>query len=137
MFNKNINEFQKDNNAKYISTLTNDVNTIETNYINGIYEVVVGIIYFIVGIAVIFYVSPMALAIGIIIGVISTIISIVLNKPMQKHQSQRSELYEGYTTYIKEVLSAFHIIKSNNLNDKVKKDFYDRSNSIQQRIFNR
>ncbi|MCF6464414.1 ABC transporter ATP-binding protein [Clostridium sp. Cult2] len=133
VFNKNINEFQKDNNAKYISTLTNDVNTIETNYINGIYEVVVGIIYFIVGIAVIFYVSPMALAIGIIIGVISTIISIVLNKPMQKHQSQRSELYEGYTTYIKEVLSAFHIIKSNNLNDKVKKDFYDRSNSIQQK----
>lgn len=133
VFNKNINEFQKDNNAKYISTLTNDINTIETNYINGIYEVVVGLIYFVVGVAVIIYVSPLALLAGLIVGVVSAIISIVLNKPMQKHQSQRSELYGDYTAYIKEILSAFHIIKSNNLNDKVKNDFYNKSNDIQQK----
>lgn len=133
VFQKNINEFQRDNNAKYVSTLTNDVNTIETNYIDGIYEIVIGIIYFVVGVIVISYVSPTALGIGIGIGVISTIISILLSKPMQKHHAQRSELYEGYTSYIKEVLSAFHIIKSNNLNEKVKNDFFNNSNAIQQK----
>lgn len=133
VFQKNINEFQRDNNAKYVSTLTNDVNTIETNYIDGIYEVIIGIIYFIVSVIVIAYVSPAALGIGIGIGAISTIISILLSKPMQKHHAQRSELYEGYTSYIKEVLSAFHIIKSNNLNEKVKNDFYNRSHAIQQK----
>ncbi|MFA5524218.1 MAG: ABC transporter ATP-binding protein [Tissierellales bacterium] len=133
VFNKNINEFQKDNNAKYVSALTNDINTIETNYIDGIYEVILGIVYFIVSVAVIAYVSPVALGIGVGIGVISTVLSIVIGKPMQKHHTQRSELYEGYTSYIKEVLSAFHIIKSNNLNEKVKSDFYNRSHAIQEK----
>lgn len=133
VFKKNINEFQRDNNAKYVSALTNDVNTIETNYIDGVYEVILGIIYFIVSVAVIAYVSPIALGIGVGIGVVSTLLSILIGKPMQKHHTQRSELYEGYTSYIKEVLSAFHIIKSNNLNEKVKNDFYNRSHAIQEK----
>ncbi|WIV13483.1 ABC transporter ATP-binding protein [Proteiniborus sp. MB09-C3] len=133
VFKKNINEFQRDNNSKYVSALTNDVNTIETNYIDGIYEVIIGVIYFIVSVAVIAYVSPIALGIGTGIGVISTLLSILIGKPMQKHHTQRSELYEGYTSYIKEVLSAFHIIKSNNLNEKVKNDFYNRSHAIQEK----
>lgn len=131
VFNKNINEFQKDNNAKYISTLTNDVNTIENNYIDGLYEVVVNSVDFIVAILVIGFVSKVALCFGIGIGIVSTLISIFLSKPLQKHHTQRSELYEGYTTYIKEVLSAFHIIKSNNLNEKVNHDFYTKSHAIQ------
>lgn len=133
VFKKNINEFQKENTAKYISAITNDINTIENNYITGIYEILINIIYFIVVIAIIVYVSPMALLLGLSIGIASSIISVALNKPIQKHHIQRSELYEKYTTYIKEVLSAFHIIKSNNLNSKVKKDFYDKSNSIQEK----
>lgn len=131
VFNKNINEFQKDNSTKYISTLTNDVNTIENNYIDGLYEMVVLSINFIVTILVIGLVSPMALGFGVGIGVISTLISIFLSKPLQKHHEQRSGLYESYTTYIKEVLSAFHIIKSNNLNDKVSNDFSTKSHAIQ------
>ena len=131
VFKKNINEFQRDNNSKYVSTLTNDVNIIETNYIDGLYEVLVSFVYFAVSVIVIGYVSPIALGLGISIAVFSTVISILLSKPIQKHQTQRSELYEGYTSYIKEVLSAFHIIKSNNLSDKVQKDFYNKSYAIQ------
>lgn len=133
VFNKNINEFQKDNTTKYISTLTNDVNTIENNYIDGLYEVVVNSVDFIVAIIVIGLVSPMALGFGVGIGAVNTLISIFLSKPLQKHHTQRSELYGSYTTYIKEVLSAFHIIKSNNLNDKVSNDFYTKSHAIQQK----
>lgn len=131
VFDKNINEFQRDNNSKYVSTLTNDVNTIEVNYIDGLYEVVVNSINFVVGILIIGYISPMALGVGIGISILSTVISIVLSKPIQTHQTQRSALYEGYTSYIKEVISAFHIIKSNNLNEKVQKDFYNKSAAIQ------
>lgn len=131
IFNKNINEFQKDNNAKYISSLTNDMNTVETSYIDGIFEIGLNIVYFVVAFIIIASVSPYALGIGIFISVISTIISMLLGKPLQKHQSHRSELFEGYTTYIKEVLSAFHIIKSNNLSLKVQDDFYSKSEDIQ------
>ena len=127
VFKKNINEFQRDNNSKYISALTNDVNTIENNYIDGLYEVAVNMTNFAAGIIVIGFVSPIALILGVSIGLFSSVISILLSKPVQKHQVQRSDLYEHYTSYIKEVLSAFHIIKSNNLNEKVQKDFYTKS----------
>src|SRR5690606_10092011 len=116
-----INEFQKDNNSHYISSLTNDMNTIENNFIEAIYQVIMSIIGFIVSIVVIYTVSPIALIVAIVITVVSTILTMIISKPLQRHQSQRSKLFEGYTSYIKEVLSAFSIIKANNLGEKVKK----------------
>ncbi|KAB3531568.1 ABC transporter ATP-binding protein [Alkaliphilus serpentinus] len=133
VFKKNINEFQRDNNSKYVSALTNDIITIEANFIEGVYEVIVSIVNFIVAFLVIGYISPVALGAGIGIGILSTIISTLLSKPLQKHHSKRSELYESYTSYIKEVLSAFHIIKSNNLTEKVQDDFYKKSHAIQEK----
>lgn len=131
IFHKNINEFQKDNNSKYMSVLTNDINTIENSYIDGLYELLRNLVYFIVGVIIIGIVSPLALGIGIGVGVISTYISVLLSKPIEKHLTQRSDLYEKYTSYIKEILGAFHIIKSNNLNEKVKKDFNVKSQALQ------
>lgn len=133
LFNKNINEFQKDNNSKYVSAITNDTNIIETSYINGIYGVIESIIKLIVSVVIITYISYWAMIAGIIICFISVFITIILSKPLQKHQTERSNLYEGYTSYIKEVLSAFHIIKTNNLNNKVKNDFNSKSTDIQQK----
>lgn len=135
IFNKNISEFQEENNAKYLSAITNDMNTIEMNYINSILEAGFNIINFLVAIIVIASVSPWALGIGIVISGISTVLAIFLGKPLQKHQNHRSQLFEGYTSYIKEVLGAFHIIKSNNLNEKIHKDYYDRSKDIQEKRY--
>ncbi len=133
IFKKDINKFQSENTALYLSTLTNDVSNIEMNYIDGIFEVIVNLMNFIVGIAVIAYVSPIALVAGLVLGVVGTIISIIMSKPLQKHQEHRSAFYTSYTAYIKEFLSAFHIIKSNNLNAKVRADFYKKSEDIQEK----
>lgn len=131
IFDKNINEFQAENNSKYLSAITNDMNNIEKKYLEGIYEVGNCFIGFLVSFIVIASVSPKALFIGIGISIISVIISMLIGKPLQKHEKHRSELFEGYTSYIKEVLGAFQIIKANNLNEKVKKDFYKKSEDIQ------
>lgn len=131
IFSKEINQFQSENNATYISALTNDVANIESNYIDGMYEMVVSVLNFIVGICIIAYVSPIALAAGMVLAVLGAVISIVMGKPLQKHQEQRSNYYASYTAYIKEFLSAFHIIKSNNLQQKVREDFYNKSEDIQ------
>ncbi|GAB6107016.1 ABC transporter ATP-binding protein [Fusibacter bizertensis] len=133
IFDKEINQFQSENTAMYISALTNDVSNIEMNFIDGLYEVVVNLMNFIVGIIVIAYVSPIALAVGLVLGILGTVISVVMGKPLQKHQEHRSEFYKNYTSYIKEFLSAFHIIKSNNLNEKVREDFFKKSEEIQEK----
>ncbi|MFA5576485.1 MAG: ABC transporter ATP-binding protein [Tissierellaceae bacterium] len=131
LFKKNINEFQAENNAKYLSAISNDMNSIEERYLTGIYESGSSIISFIVSFIVIASVSPTALFIGIGISFISAALSAIIGRPLQKHERHRSDLFEDYTSYVKEALGAFQIIKGNNLNEKVKEDFGDRSKDIQ------
>ena len=135
LFDKNINEFQAENNAIYLSTMTNDMNSIEKQYLEGIYAVGNSFIGFIVSFIIIASVSPVALILGAGISIVSGLLSIAVAKPLKRHEKHRSDLFGGYTSYIKEVLSAFQIIKANNLNDKVKKDFHDKSVDIQQKRF--
>ena len=131
LFKKNINEFQEENNAKYLSALTNDMNNIEGKYLIGIYETGASLIRFLVSFIVIASVSPLALFIGLGVSCLSAIITMLMGKPLQKHERQSSDLFEGYTSYIREVLGAFQIIKANDLEDKVKDDFYNKSEGIQ------
>ncbi|HEY8363007.1 MAG TPA: ABC transporter ATP-binding protein [Tissierellaceae bacterium] len=131
LFRKNINEFQEENNAKYLSALTNDMNNIEQNYLVGIYEVGANFIRFVVSFIVLITVNPFILFLGIGISVLSAVLTMIIGKPLQKHEKQRSDLFEGYTSYIKEFLGAFQIIKANNLNDKVEEDFTKKSRDIQ------
>jgi len=131
LFGKNINEFQAENNSIYLSAMTNDMNTIEKKYLEGIYEVGNSFIGFAVSFIVIASVSPVALFIGIGISLVWAVLSMIVGEPLQKHEKHRSELFDGYISYIKEVLYAFQIIKTNNLNEKVKEDFHKKSEDIQ------
>lgn len=131
VFYQDISSFHAENAANHISAMTNDVNTIENNYVEGVYEVAYGVASFIVGIAVIAYVNPMILAVGVGFGVLGAVLSSLLGKPVQKHHAQRSKLFANYTIYIKEFLGAFQIIKTNNLSSKVKSDFEVKSRAIQ------
>lgn len=133
IFKKEINKFQAENTSLFLSTLTNDVSTIEATYIDGLYEIIINAMNFIVGILVIAYVSPVALGVGLLLGVVGMLVSVVMSKPLEMHQNQRSAYYTDYTAYIKEFLSAFHIIKSNRLNQKVQTDFRKKSADIQEK----
>ncbi|XMB66054.1 ABC transporter ATP-binding protein [Mycoplasmatota bacterium zrk1] len=133
VFNKNINEFQAENNANYLSSLTNDFNLIEKNYLEPIIAIVSSVIFFAAGIILISIVSPYILLMAVGLIIINIIIASIASKPLNENTKQRSDLFNKYTSYIKEVLSAFHIIKTNNLSDKVEKDFSETSYKVQQK----
>jgi ATP-binding cassette subfamily B protein len=119
VFGKNIAEFQKDNNAKYLSALTNDFNTLESNLIQSIYLVCNGIVEFAVGIWLLITVDIRMIIVALISIIISLMTSALGSKPTKKAYKERSDMFDSYTSYIKEVLSAFHIVKNYNLQDRV------------------
>lgn len=131
VFHQEINSFHAENAASHVSAMTNDINTIEFNFVDGVYEVAYGVASFVVGIIVIAYVNPVILVVGAGFGILSAVLSSLLGKPVQKHHSQRSVLFGNYTVYIKEFLGAFQIIKTNNLSSKVRTDFKMKSKAIQ------
>lgn len=131
IFDKNISEFHKENNAKYVSGLTNDFNMIETNLIESIYEICRSFFAFLAGIWMVVSASPWTIVLVFIIVVFNIIFSQITSKPVGKHMTERSDLFERYTSYIKEVISAFHIIKSNNLQERVRTNFGKKSEEVQ------
>lgn len=131
VFGKNIAEFQKENNAKYLSTMTNDFNTLEMNLITGIFTVLEEAINFMVGIWILSTVDTRMLLLSFVLIVINLVISIITSKPTNKAYKERSDMFDGYTSYIKEILSAFHIVKNYNLQERVTEDYNKKSDEIQ------
>mgnify|MGYP000846738753 CR=1 FL=1 len=133
VFDKNINEFRNENNSLYLSALTNDYEQIERNYLEPIIDIINSFINLAASIILFSIISPWILLIAFGLMTINIIVSLFSAKPLNKHNKQRSKLFEEYTSYVKEVLSAFHIIKTNDLEDKVKQDFYQKSHLVQEK----
>ncbi|MBE5960855.1 MAG: ABC transporter ATP-binding protein [Lachnospiraceae bacterium] len=131
IFKKNISEFQQENTATYLSRLTNDANTLDMNFIEGIFSIFSGVTNFGVAVWILSTVGPGMVSFSIKITLATALVSMLLSKPVSKKVKERSDKFDGYTSYIKEVLSAFHIVKSNNLRDKVTKDYEEKSYEIQ------
>lgn len=131
IFKKNISEFQHENTATYISRLTNDCNTLDANFVEGIFTVFNGITNFAVAIWILSTVGEGMIGFAVGITSVTAVVSMILSRPVSKKVKERSDHFDGYTSYIKEVLSAFHIVKSNNLKDKVTNDYYEKSTEIQ------
>lgn len=131
IFKKNISEFQHENTATYISRLTNDCNTLDANFVEGIFTVFNGITNFAVAIWILSTVGKGMIGFAVSITLLTAVVSMLLSRPVSKKVKERSDHFDGYTSYIKEVLSAFHIVKSNNLKDKVTNDYYEKSTEIQ------
>lgn len=131
VFAKNIAEFQKENNAKYLSSMTNDFNTLEKNLIEGVYTVGNCIVKFIVGAWLLSTVDPRMILLAVVIIAVNLGMSLITSKPTKKAYKERSDMFDGYTSYIKEILSAFHIVKNYNLQEKVTEDYYEKSDAIQ------
>ena len=84
VFKKNISEFQKENTANYISRLTNDCNTIDKNFIEGIYTVFEGTANFFVGIWIISTVNPWMILLSLVIMVVNVPICLMGTRPISK-----------------------------------------------------
>lgn len=135
VFEKNINEFNRESNAKYVSHITNDINTIDQDYIDGIFELALAVITFLVTVIIVGGLNIEILGIILVITVAMGVLSNALSSPVKKLFTERSVLYEKYTGYISEVLNAFRIIRVNNLYDRIEKNFEDRSRHLQEKSY--
>lgn len=131
VFGKNLAEFQKENNAKYLSAVTNDFNTLETNLIAGVFTVGNCLAKFLVGIWLLSTVDYRMIVLAFVIIIVNIVFSVLTAKPSNKAYKERSDMFDGYTSYIKEVLSAFHIVKNYGLQGKVSDDYSKKSEDIQ------
>lgn len=131
LFAKNINEFQKENNAAYLSALTNDFEQVENNFLIPAAEILTLVVNFAAAVYLISVANPWILLIAAAVIVINFAVNFFVSRPLNRHNKERSAMFSGYTEYVKEVLSAFHIIKTHDLEKRVRDNFREKSRKIQ------
>lgn len=135
VFAKNISEFQDQNLALYLSNITNDMNSVEQRYFLSIHEIMRQGLSALGGIIILYSVSWATALLAFIPGIIVSIFATRSGRGLERHEGERSDFLKDYTIYIREVLSAFRIIRSNALEGRIKENFRERSTAVQQKKF--
>lgn len=121
IFTLRIKDFNRERTGTYISMLTNDLTIIEQDYIRGGITIISQGAMIIVGILVMFYIN-WKLAICVLVScVLPLIVSAVFNKKLQVAQDKVSLSNSKSTSFIKDILTGYPVIKSFHIEKEILK----------------
>lgn len=126
-----LRSFNQRGSSTFYSHITNDFNTLETNDIEGRYQLATQLIRAVTALAVLAYINIRILLLLLAIAIVFLIVSSLLGNVMKKHEKERLQLFKNYTLYLREILTAFRLVKSNNLEQRSAAEFDRKSESVQ------
>ena len=112
---KSISAFVKENTSRYLSVLTNDVNTIEENYLNHFFDIVCLSIQFAATLFFMLWYSPMMTAATILLCLFPMFGVMFFSGEMSKREKAVSDGNEHFVAQLKDLLSGFSVLKSFNV----------------------
>lgn len=109
---KNITSFTVEPVGRYVSILTNDMTSVENNYLQNSFNIVLNILLFIMalGIMLMYDVVLTLCAIGLV--VVSLVVSLLSSGRLTKEEQKVSQSNEKYVSLVKDILSGFTVMKS-------------------------
>ena len=112
LMEKGIQAFSGENTSLYISALSNDVNTIEQDFIGKLQSTIQVGIAFVGALGLMLWYSPLLTLIAIGFSLLPILVSIVLGDKAAKAEKDVSDQKESYTGILKDALAGFPVIKS-------------------------
>ena len=109
---KGIAAFSGENTTLYISALSNDVASIQNNYLYNIYVILENALTFIGALLMMLYYSPLLTGIAIALSLLPLLGSLLTGSAMAKAEKELSDKNESFMTTLKDSLSGFTVIKS-------------------------
>ena len=126
---KSIHSFSGENTATYVSALTNDVNSIETNYLSKIFSLVQQLIMFVGAFAMMLYYSPILTLAAFLLSLFPVIASVIAGNRLAVREKAVSDKNEGFLGMVKDMLTGFSVIKSFKAEREVMR-LFSESNAI-------
>lgn len=127
LMKKNINTFQKESTATYISALTNDVNSIEANYLENQFRLISATVLFVGAFVMMLLYSPLLTLVAALLIILPIIASLLVGNRMEKAELEVSERNASFTDTIKESIFGFSVIKSFKAENAIL-DLFEKSN---------
>ena len=112
LMEKGIQAFSGENTSLYISALSNDVNTIETDFLGKLQGTIQVAVAFVGALGLMIWYSPLLTLIAIGFSLLPIIVSVVLGNKAAVAEKNVSDKKESYTGLLKDALSGFSVIKS-------------------------
>ncbi len=109
---KGVSAFSVENTSSYISALSNDVNTIETDYLYNMFTIVDMSVFFVGSMAMMIYYSPLLTLISVVVAVLPLVASLLTGNLIEKAQRDVSDRKEKYMSTLRDTLTGFSVIKS-------------------------
>ncbi len=109
---KGVAAFSGENTSLYISALSNDVNTIETDYLYNMFTIVDMSVFFVGSMAMMLYYSPLLTLISVVIALLPLVASLLTGNLIEKAQRDVSDQKEKYMSALRDTLTGFSVIKS-------------------------
>ena len=112
LMEKGIQAFSGENTSLYISALSNDVNTIESDFVGKLQSIITVSVAFIGALGLMLYYSPLLTLIAIGFSLLPILVSVALGGRAAAAEKAVSDKKESYTGMLKDALSGFSVIKS-------------------------
>lgn len=109
---KSISAFSRENTGRYLSVLTNDVNTIEENYLNRSFLLLYYCVSFVAALGMMVYYSPALAAAAIGLGLLPILAAVGMGGELARRESRVSDQNEKFVARLKDILSGFSVVKS-------------------------
>ena len=112
LMEKGIQAFSGENTSLYISALSNDVNTIERDFLGQLQLVIQVAVTFVGALVLMLVYSPLLTLIAIGFSLLPIFVSVILGNKAAEAEKIVSDKKESYTGMLKDVLTGFAVIKS-------------------------
>lgn len=112
LLKKNINTFNGEAAASYISALSNDVTSIEANYLEKQFGLITSLVMFTGAFVMMLLYSPLLTLIVVLLLILPVIASAMVGNKMEAAELTVSKKNETLTDTIKEIIGGFSVVKS-------------------------
>ena len=112
MVNKSFRAFSKENTARYLSVFSNDMKSIEDNYLNNIFLLIYQVTVFVFALIFDFVINYRLALFLVVVGCISLLFSGKLSQKVAVLEKNVSDENESFMAEVKDLVSGFSVHKS-------------------------
>lgn len=109
---KSIAAFSGENTSLYVSALSNDANTIETDYLTKLFTLISYLLLFSGALALMFWYSPMLTLISIALALLPVLASLLTGNRAARVEAVVSQKNASFMSTLKDSLAGFSVVKS-------------------------
>lgn len=129
---KSIGSFQRENTSRYLSALTNDMNSIEYNYLEPVFQLVMQLLSFVGALWLMLSYSPLLTLVSLVLCLLPLLGSVCTGGRVtdaEKHISDENEDFVGMT---RDLLEGFTVVKSFRAEQEAARLFARRNEELEE-----